>query len=292
MAIILSIIVLQVALLFIYVFYARFYFLLSCILFLLYFILKYYDGDEMTGNRAWPLLRRYTLFGKTVQYYLGNPETFSADQNHDRFLFVVLGNLSNMGLFHGFGMHGGVFKHVDMVYMLPKLLFKIPFLRDFLLWTGAVCQDESNLLKLLKKGKSVVYCPSKMEDLLSYTNPRTDDGLIIHAPNVDVFEFAMKHRIQIIPVLIVGESKRYAFLRGHWVHKLQQYSMQMCGWPFPLLFGPRIFGNRPPPKLEIQVGFPMDASLQESVQSFSKLFMGQFTGLMETGGDSREMIYK
>lgn len=279
------------ALLLIYILYARFYFLLSLILFLLYFMLKYNDGDEKVGSRAWPLLRRCTLFGKSVQYYFGNIETFSADQNHDKLLFVVLGNLSNMGLIHGFGMHGGIFQHVDLVYMLPALLFKIPIVRDFLLWTGAVAHDETNLLKLLKKGKSVAYCPSKMEDLLSYTNPRTDDALIVHAPGLDVFEFAMKHKVQLIPVLVVGEARRYAFLKGHWVNKMQSYSNQLWQWPFPFLFGPRIFGRRPPPKLEIQVGFPMDASVQESAESFSKLFMGQFTGLVETGGDKREMVF-
>lgn len=270
--------------------YARFYFFLTSIFFFLYFILKYYDGDENTGNRAWKALRRFTLFGKTVQYYMGNRETFSADQKHKRLLFVVVGNVSNMGLIHGFGLHGGIFQHVDLVYMLPKLLFKIPLLRDFLMWTGAVAHDENNLLSLMEKGKSVVYCPAGMEDLLSYTNPRSDDQLAMKIPTVDVFEFAIKHRVQLIPVLIAKEIERYAFLRGHWVNHIQRYCYNRWEWPFPFLFAPRIFGSKPPPKLDVQVGFPMDSTVQESAEAFSKLFMGQFSGLVETGGDLREVI--
>lgn len=288
------IVALEALLLLLYVSFARVYFLLSIIVFLLYFLLKYYDGDEQTGARAWPLLRnKCTLFGKSVQYYFGNIQSFEADQPHERMLFVVVGNLSNMGLIHAFGLHGGIFQHVDLVYMLPRVLFRVPVLRDFLLWTGAVSHDESNLLRLLRKGKSVAYCPSSMQDLLTHTNPRADDQLVIHAPTKDVFEFAMKHKVQVIPVLIAGETKRYAFYRGgHWMNRVQQWCYERWGWPFPLLFFPRIFGNRPPPKLDVQVGYPMDASIQENAESFAKLFKGQFAGLVETGGDDCEFVIK
>lgn len=292
MAIILSIIILQFGLLMLYVALARTYFLLSIIVFLLYLILKYDDGEEESGNRAWRGLRRWTLFGKTVQYFFGNTEAFGAEQANERLLFVVVGNLSNMGLIHGFGMHGGTFQHVDLVYMLPRILFRVPLLRDVLLWTGAVAHDEGILLKLLKRGKSVAYCPSGMEDLLSYTNPRGDDKLVVHTPSMPVFEFAMKHRVQVVPVLVAGETNRYAFARGHYLHRCQQWSYARFQWPFPLIFGPRIFGKKAPPKLEVQVGFPMDAGIQESKEAFCKLFMGQFTGLVETGGDAREMVIK
>ena len=292
MSIIAIIVTLEAILLILYIAYARVYFLLTIIFFFLYFVLKYYDGDEDTGGRAWRFLRRFTLFGKSVQYYFGNVKSFDADQPHDRMLFVVVGNLSNMGMLHAFGMHGGVFQHVDLVYMLPKPLFYVPILRDFLLWTGAVRQDEGVLLKLLKRGKSVAYCPSGMEDLLTYTNPRADDQLIIHAPNTPIFEFAMKHKIQVIPVLVAGETRRYVFYRSHWVNRMQTYAYERWKWPFPLLFFPRIFGHAPPPKIDVQIGYPMDASIQENVESFAKLFRGQFSGLVETGGDDRELIIK
>jgi len=286
MAIIAIIVTIQAILLLLYILYARFYFLLTVIFFFLYFILKYYDGDEETGARSWKFLRKFTLFGKSVQYYFGNLQSFDAGQPHERMLFVVLGNLSNMGMVHAFGMHGGVFRHIDLVYMLPEILFKVPILRDFLLWTGAVCNDEGIMLKLLKRGKSVAYCPSGMENLLTYTNPRSDDQLVIDSPDIAVFEFAMKHKVQLIPVLISGETGRYVFLRGHMVNNIQEWCYARWGWPFPLLFFPRIFGQKPPPRIDVQIGFPMDGSIQESAESFSKLFMGQFSGLIETGGQS------
>ena len=95
-----------------------------------------------------------------------------------------------------------------------------------------------------------------------------------------------------IPVLVAGETRRYSFYRGHWVNRMQKWCYQRYGWPFPLLFFPKIFGSQPPPKLDVQIGFPMEASIQENVESFSKLFRGQFAGLVETGGDQREFIIK
>lgn len=283
MAIILAIISTQALVLLIYLLYARVYFLLSLIFILLYIGLKYMDGDEHTGARAWPFLRNFTLFGKSVQYYCGNLEAFGAEQSHDRFLFVVVGNVTNMGLFHGFGMHGGIFKHVELVYMLPGILFKVPLLRDLLLWTGAVIHDETTLIKLLKRGKSVAYCPAGMEDLFS-PNEHT-----VKAPGLDLFEFAIRHRIYLIPVLVTKEAKRYAIYRNP---HIQEWFYRNYKWPFPFLFGPRILGRRPPPKLDIQVGFPMDASVQESPEAFRKLFMGQFAGLVETGGTLETLTIK
>lgn len=271
MAIIVSIVALQALVLLLYVLYARTYFLLTLIFMVLYVVLKYYDGDEETGARAWKFLRKRTLFGKSVQYYFGNIQSFDVDQPHERMLFVVMGNVTNLGMLHAFGMHGGIFEHVDLVYMLPGIVFKVPLLRDFLLWTGAVVHDEGVMLKLLKRGKSVAYCPLGMQELLSHAEPAID------APNASVFEFAMKHKVQVIPVLISGESKRYAIYRNR---SVQAWCYERYGWPFPVLLFPRIFGNAPPPKIEVQVGYPMDASIQENAESFARLFRGQFAGLV------------
>lgn len=280
MAIIAAVCLAQVLLLLIYLLFARVYFLLSIIFFLLYFILKYYDGDERTGHRSWSFLRNYTLFGKSTVYLMGNAKAFDADQSHRRLLFVVMGNVTNMGLIHGFGMHGGVFRHIDLVYMLPAILFRVPILRDLLLWSGAVIHDETLLLRLLERGKSVVYCPSRMDDIFSATDPRSDDQMTLKPPGVDVFEFSMKHKIPLVPVLVTNETRRYAILGGAWVKAVQRYCYARVGWPFPLAFGPRIFGRKPPPKLEIQIGCPLEAGGHTSAESYKELFMGQFTGVV------------
>lgn len=222
-------------------------------------MLKYYDNDHTTGFRSWSWLRNYTLFGKSVQYYIGNIEAFEKDTR--LMLFVVIGNQSNMGLIHGFGMHGGKFKHLDMVFMLPSILFKIPFLRDVLLWMGGVT-DAQDVLSLLRKGKSVVYCPSRMDDFIEFGH--------VKMPELSIFEFAMRHKIAIVPVFITNESKKYIFFR---CSRVQKWFYTHIGWPFPFLFLPRWNVAQ----INIQIGSPMDSGCQETPETFLVHFMDQFS---------------
>jgi hypothetical protein len=231
--------------------YAEIYFLLSLIFVALYIALKYLDQDEYTGARAWPAIRNWTWCGKTVTYYMGNANAFTQECVRDRMLFVVRdASPWCIGLFHGFGFHGGVFRHVDLVYMLPWVLFRIPLLRDLLLWSGAVATHEDwegTVLGLLRRGKSVVVTKECSESL---------------------FEFAMRNKILVVPVRIHGESKRYASL-------ITPRTTCGGGWLFPTCFYPRIFQNKPPPRIEIQVGTPMDGSCQTDASAFARLFDGQ-----------------
>jgi hypothetical protein len=290
MDIILLIILIEFTAAYLYFTYAEIYFLLTIIFFLIYFVLKYYDGDEYTGFRSWTWLRKFTLFGKTTTVYLGN----AALEERERMLFVVVGNLTNMGLIHGFGFHGGFFKNTDLVYMLPWILFKIPLLRDVLLWSGAISNydAEGTILNLLKRGKSVVYCPSNMEDYVNFSNPRSDDPerVAVHAPSNALFEFAMVNKISIVPVMITNETLRYRFMRSHLLHRIHKFIYPYIGWPFPFLFMPRIFNEKQIEKLNIQIGTPMDGTFHSSVEAFSKMFMGSFVGLAEVGGDSKELL--
>jgi len=243
---------------YLYFVYAEVYFFLSIIIFLVYFITKYYDNDHTTGFRSWPWLRNYTLFGKSVRYYTGDPKAFESDTN--RMLFVVIGNQSNLGLIHGFCMHGGKFKNLDLVVMLPAILFKIPLLRDVLLWMGGV-SDECDTLRLLQKGKSVVYCPTRMDNF-------TDFGEV-KFPETSIFEFAMQNKISIVPVFVTAEPKRYVFLR---IRRVQKWFYDRIGWPFPFFLYPRSGG----PLLDVQLGSVMDGSLQKDPEAFLTLFMDQF----------------
>jgi len=231
-------------------------------------LFKYFDGDEYTGFRSWSFLRKYNCGCTACIYYFGNKESFSEVQKKDRMLFVIMGNTTNMGLVNGFGIHGGVFQHVDLVYMLPPILFKIPLLRDYLLWTGAVTwkgnDQESSILYLLNKGKSVAYSSNGMRENLE-------------EPSNEIFEFAMSKKIYLVPVLIKNESKRYYIYTQK---RIQDWFYQRIGWPFPLIFFPRIFDKKPPPKMEVHVGMPMDPTVQENAIAFKKLFLGQFEGLM------------
>ena len=254
------------------------------ILLILYYVLKYTDGDEETGNRKSKFLRSKYLFGKSTIMLISNPEVFRINK---KMLFVVVGNLTNMGLIHSFGFHGGTFSDINLVYMLPRILFKIPFLRDFLLWSGAVCGGEHTIMNLLESGKCVAYCPSEMQDLIKYTE-NNSQKIVLTPPSSAIFELAKKNSIMIIPVLISGETDRYWILRGHFIHQIQVWAYEKFRWAFPTLFIKR----RRAKELRIAIGQPMDTSIHDDPEAFSKLFMGQFNGLIEVYGENREVILK
>jgi hypothetical protein len=232
---------------------------------IIYYGVKYIDGDEYTGNRSWQILRNRTLFGKSVEHLIGNPEIFNV--KNQQMLFIVIGNLTNMGLVHGFGFHGGKIKMRGLVYTLPDILFKVPLLRDVLLWSGAVSgSSESNLLELMSKGKSVVYCPAGMMDSKA------------SAPSNAVFEFAHTNRITVVPVLITGERKRYQI--ASWP-QLQSWSYERFKWPFPFFFFPRIFDKKKrPPEIRVIIGSQMEGARHGDPEAFKNLFMGHFTNLL------------
>ena len=260
MDIIASIVSLELLLLYLYFKYAEIYFLFSIIFFLFYFMLKYNDNDHLTGFRSWALLRNFTLFGKSVKYIFGDLKAFASDKS--QMLFVVMGNQTNMGLINGFCMHGGKFKGLEIVVMLPDILFRIPLVRDVLLWMGGV-SDKCDIVKLLQRGQSVVYCPSKMDD---FVEPGP-----VKIPDVSIFEFAIKKRISLVPVFVTGEQKRYAFAR---IPRVQRWFYQRLEWPFPFFFWPR-WGVRA--HLDIQIGTPMDGTCFTDPNVFLSMFLEQFS---------------
>jgi hypothetical protein len=223
---------------------SQFTLLFLCII---YVVTKYLDGDEMTGHRSWSKLRSFHLFGKSVTYLFGMKPNYQSDQ---RILFIIVGNTTNMGLFHGFGFHGsgGGFEKLDLVYMLPEILFKIPFLRDLLLWSGAVKHDENNILNLLNKGKSIAYAPHSMKDVFESK---------LQLPDVGILELAYRNRVQVVPVSISDEDKRYKFFFGY--KGIQEWSYKRYGWPFPLLFMYRWWNKTKPPNLKVKIGVPMSS---------------------------------
>lgn len=250
---------------------AEFYFLFTTIVFLLYIGLKYNDGDEYTGSRSWKFLRKYT-FNRSIEYESVDKDGYI---ENERLLFIVLGNITNFSLISGFGLHGGKFADIDLNYILPPILFKIPILRDILLWTGAVTYVGTDkigaVIQLLKKNKSIAYAPAGMDDLLNYTG--TDQETItLQNPTIDLFEFAIKNRIKLVPVLIQGETDRYNIRKNKYIHKIQRYCLNKIKWPFPFWFFVKIWNSEPPPKVKMFMGPIMNSEIFTDATALSNSF--------------------
>lgn len=247
----------------------EFYFVLSAVIFLVY--LSYYiDGHEETGFRTWEGMRKWS-YGLGVKFRWGDRRQFEypADTTKNpsckdkQYLFVVVGNLTNMGLIGGFGVHGRTF--YNTCYLLPHALFSIPLVRDVLLWTGAV-SDKSDILSLLKKGWSVCYAPRGME-----LRNNMDIEVNKQTPDTSVFEFAMRNKISVVPVRIADEDRRFIIINGP--QKVQDWFKSKIGWPFPFFIIPRWKGQ----DIAVEVGVPMDPTVPKSPEDFQRLFGGQVT---------------
>jgi hypothetical protein len=282
MLLLLLILVEIVALLF-YLQHAHYFF--YAFLMLVYAVFWFYSGAEETGNdskpgvRNWSFWRRFTA----VEYVFANEEEFSthASTHGRRLLFMVMPNQTNMALISGFGLHGGVFDAVDVRYMMPSVLLRVPLLREALLWSGAVSTRgnrdvEGGIMQLLRKGKSVAFCPNGMK---SFFNANNADKLEDLSPSL--FEFARQNHVHIVPVLIEGESARYRIVRGgRMMNWLNTMSYRYLQYPLCLLFSPAVFGQEPPPKMTVYVGMPMNPGAQTDTESFRRLFMGQINGFV------------
>lgn len=242
---ILPIILLEVTLLWIYFLTFEVYFLLSLIL-VLFYVSWYTDGNESTGFRQWSWLRQWSFGIKTEHIFGAN---ISKDA---QYLFVAVGNESHMGMIGGFGLHKNELS--NLCYMMPAPLFRVPVLRDFLLWTGAV-SDQTDLIVLLKRGWNVAMAPGWMQNTTF--------------PDVSIFEFAMRHGVHVVPVEIAGDSECFRVLGG--LERIQQWSMERTGWPFPFLCFPRCSGRT----IKLKFGMPMDARVHKDAMQFREHFLGQ-----------------
>ena len=269
-----GLVLLELTLLFIYIYSARYY--LYLFLLFIYVLFWYWSGAEETGNEAKPVFRNWCLWRKwtAVQHVWSNREEFATLSKDHTYLFIVTPNMTNMALISGFGLHGGKLPvDLDVRYILPSLLLCIPILREILLWSGACCAKgnkdvEGTILKLLRKGKSVAYCPTGMRDYFGQTKTFDLEPAI--------YQFAHQYNIRLVPVLVEREADRYNII----THKIQEYTFNWFFVPIPLLFGPRIFGAGPPPKITLSIGTACDPSLHTEAGSYKKLVEGQIEGFL------------
>ena len=265
----------------------------TVLLVFLYATLYYYlDNGPIHGHRSWDLLRLLSWWKvvSPVRYEFTNAEAIHVLDKPC--LFLVMPNATNMALLYGFGFHGGALplpttksRERSVVYLLPQLLFKVPLLRDYLLWSGAVADyGFDSVLDHINSGRCVAYSPSGMSDLLY----QEQGQLVIKKPGPKIFEFARENGIHIVPVLVYGEEQRYHIFSKP---ETQSYFYQLLGWPFPFWVFPRIFGAGPPPPLRLFVGNPMKPNATKNDDDFYKLFFGAIKGMNNCGSD-RELVIK
>ena len=133
----------------------------------------------------------------------------------------------------GLGLHGDqeTMTGLNLLWMAPSILLKIPGLRDFLLWSGAVDHDQGNLIDLMNRGHSVALCPNGMKDALMIE----EDSICITKARQEIFSFACETGAELVPVLIYGEAELYTCKSGGMLDYFRMISLNKLGIPWPTI---------------------------------------------------------
>lgn len=252
------------------------WFLIFCFLF---YILWYFDRSENNGRRTWDSLKNLAIwkFFSPIKYY-NFEETELLDLK--KRLFIVIPNRTYLSLIWGFGFNSAQLHHkLDVCYILPRILFYIPIVRDILLWSGAVADSPPHLsttetiITLLNQGRSVCYSPLTID---RKTNK-------IPIPDNNLFEFCKEKNINVIPVVVSNEIERYWFPFN--LISLQKRCYAWCGYPFPQLFFLKIFSQSPPNKIDLQFGTPINCGAFANTDIIKEKFIQVCESINNNGVD-------
>jgi len=253
----------------------------------LIYVLWYRDGKEYTGERRWDGFRRCVVWKHlSPASFTFASQTYVTDA--DRKLFVMMPCITPAPMWW-FSVHGGRLQQdLNLCYVMPPLFFAIPVLRDVMMWSGAVTyqdapwkaenREQENhrrrngaILNLLNANRSVCYAPSGFSDVLhNFNDDDPEEGVQTNFPDDALFEFARENRVQIIPVIVAGEKKRYRVIAGaRWIRWIQARTHAFLGYPLPLLFWARTFAKR---SLEIQIGPVIHCARSADVESLKQIF--------------------
>lgn len=225
----------------------------------LLYALWYLDGREYTGERHWPAFRRFALWRwlSPVHYVIENEVDLETQLGpKQQRLYVLLPGNTYFAVLWGIGLHGGRLPprmSERLHWVVPPLLMAVPLLRDVLLWAGAVTYHERKhpladvLLGLLNANRSVCYCPSQ------YANT-VREGPTTAGLSEQMLTFAREHGTQLVPILVTGERLRYHMVETPSVLRTQRWTLQHCGYPFPMLVFTRYCGRARPSPLTLQFG--------------------------------------
>jgi hypothetical protein len=288
-----AIVVLQLGFAWSCVWYSHIY--LALLFFVLY-ILLYIDGKEYSGERRWEGFRNCSLWRRVSPACFTFSST-TAVNDATRRLFVMMPCITPAPMWW-MAMHGGrLLAALNLCYMLPPLFFSIPILRDVVLWSGGVTYrrgaeprgDRRNaaILDLLNANRSVCYAPSGFSDVLRvFDDDDPESGVQTNMPDDELFAFARENEVQIIPVVVAGEKKRYSIIAGSsWLQRVHRHTHALLGYPLPLLFWARIFSRTRPEALNIQIGPVINSARYTSVDALRAAFRENVEAIRSLPGE-------
>jgi len=236
----------------------------------------YWDGKEYTGERHWPLFRtlRIWRYLSPVEYVF--PHKSDMMNTKGKRLFVFVPCSTPLALVWGIGLNGNQieFKH-RMHYIVPPCYMWVPFLRDVLLWTGAITYSTFDTTKnmhdiireMLLDGRSICYAPSNFNNTID----DLERQISTRYPPLEMLTFCVVESMQIIPVVVQGEHERYRIVDRPWLRAVQAWFYKKIDYCMPLVYWMRIFpAVRPLPPLTLSFGSAMECNLYETADGLDR----------------------
>lgn len=201
---------------------------------------SYLDGKEYTGERQWRGLREWRLWTRLSPvdtYFFAKGDLDAVDHSSMR-LYVLVPGKTLASMVWGIGLHGGALSPFGqrLHFVVPPLLMAIPLLRDVLLWMGAVTWHPRKLplteliLNILQSNRSLCFCPSQD----AYSPEAGMPGVPIRM-DMRLFDFALHHHMQMVPVVLQNEERHYRMLKWptvqRWTHQKLGYAWPQACWP-------------------------------------------------------------
>jgi hypothetical protein len=224
------------------------------------YVLSYVDPATTRGNRNWEWFRRLKMWRFLWSWWfpISYHWQYHRFQMNTKYVFIVHPNPYNLGMLMGLGLHGDqeTMTSLNLLWMAPRILLKIPGLRDLLLWSGAVDHDQGNLVDLMNRGHSVALCPNGMKDALMIE----EDSICITKARREIFSFACEMGAELVPVLIYGEAELYDCKSWGPLDYFRVISLNKIGVPWPTIATGHMKTFLPKRReLHVYIGSPTEA---------------------------------
>lgn len=225
------------------------------------YALWYFDGKEYTGERRWEGFRSLRVWRwiSPVKHVIESSEHLFAVAK-GKYLFVFVPCATPSSLIWGIGLHGGALRFKFPVhYMVPPIYMWIPFVRDVLLWSGAVTYSPFQEIKsqteiirtMLTSNRAICYAPSNFFEI---TIDETEKMIHAKYPSDEMFELMIEKSTQLVMVHTQGEHERYNIVQAPLLRRIQHWSYQHVHSAFPLCYWYRLFHSTPPPPVKLVFG--------------------------------------
>lgn len=206
-----------------------------------WFVYRYFDGSEyVVGLRYWPAFSNLSIWRRIIGYFPGRVE-FSVPLNRGpgtSYLFGVhphgvLSANHGMLMFESGTDFGRLFPGHGRVDLNANILYRIPFVRDFLLFHGGIDASRACASEALALGKSmVIMVGGEQEQIVA----QRGEHIAYVTRRKGFIRLALQSGTPIVPGYCFGESELYrTFSFGMGFRK---WLVKNVGVAIPLFVGP------------------------------------------------------